>query len=34
MTTTAPSDRQPGTQPGLPGEVKQSPANQEQGQSE
>lgn len=32
--TTAPSDTQPGTQPGLPGEVKQSPANQEQGQSE
>ncbi len=32
--TTAPSNTQPGTQPGLPGEVKQSPANQEQGQSE
>lgn len=29
---TAPSDTQPGTQPGLPGEVKQSPANQEQDQ--
>lgn len=31
MTTTTPSDTQVGTQPGLPGEVDQSPANHEQG---
>jgi len=31
---TAVEGPSPGTQPGLPGEVKQSPANQEQGQSE
>jgi hypothetical protein len=31
---TAVETRSAGTQPGLPGEVKQSPANQEQGQSE